>query len=69
MARISDSRDLSVADAADVRAQLEGTERRASIEASIDHARQLSVLVPPGDDTTALIRCDRDAGYGGNLDQ
>lgn len=39
-------------------------ERRAGIEGAIADARKVSVLVPSGDDTTALIRRDRDGDYG-----
>lgn len=38
--------------------------RRAGIEGAIADARRLSGIVPPGDDTTLLIRRDRDGDYG-----
>jgi metal-responsive CopG/Arc/MetJ family transcriptional regulator len=39
-------------------------ERRSSIEEAMRAARELAVRVPSGDDTTGLIRRDRDGDYG-----
>lgn len=39
-------------------------ERRRSIEKAMEGARELAKRVPPGDDTTGIIRRDRDADYG-----
>jgi metal-responsive CopG/Arc/MetJ family transcriptional regulator len=39
-------------------------ERRRAIEGAITDARALSTLVPAGEDTTELIRRDRDGDYG-----
>ena len=47
-----------------VREQRARAARRAGIEDAIADARKLSQIVPHGDDTTALIRRDRDGDYG-----
>jgi metal-responsive CopG/Arc/MetJ family transcriptional regulator len=48
-----------------VRDEQARAERRRTIESAMSDARAVSALVPAGDDTTALIRRDRDSDYGG----
>jgi metal-responsive CopG/Arc/MetJ family transcriptional regulator len=50
-----------VADAKDERSRLE---RRRSIKEAMAGARELAKTVPPGRDTTELIRQDRDSRHG-----
>lgn len=42
-------------------------ERRRNIEASMTQAREIAKRIPPGPDTTDLIRRDRDSDYGKNV--
>ena len=49
---------------AQVRDEQAHRERRRAIESAMSDARELSGLVPAGEDTTALIRRDRDRGAG-----
>jgi metal-responsive CopG/Arc/MetJ family transcriptional regulator len=49
---------------ADLHAESAERERRERIGAAIRAAREIAKLVPPGRDTTELIREDRDSAHG-----
>lgn len=51
---------------AGVRDEQAREERHRAIEVAMADARALSALVPAGEDTTAMIRRDRDGDYGGH---